>query len=196
MTDVTIVQHGEKEARPGDPRLTDRGREQAASVAELLASEDVAAVYSSPLRRALETAAVIANRLGRELVLDERLQERMNWEGHELDTLEDFLAEWRRATDDRDYVPVVGDSSRSAAARFRRFLDDVAIRHPGELVVAVSHGGVTIDCLRDLLGDHALERESPGLFQEGVLNGALTRLRRQSDGWEVLTIADTSHLGR
>lgn len=190
------MQHGEKEAGPGDPGLTDRGRDQAASVAELLATEDVAAVYSSPLQRAAETAAVIASRLGRDLALDERLRERMNWDGQELDTLEDFLAEWRRATDDRYYVPVVGDSSRSAGVRFRLFLDEVATRHPGELVVAVSHGGVTIDCLRDFLGDQAVEQKSPGLLQRGISNGALTRFRRQSDRWEVLTIADTSHLGR
>ena len=58
VSDVTfvIVQHGEKRAGSTDPGLTDRGRRQATACADLLAKRPVVAIYTSPLRRAVETA--------------------------------------------------------------------------------------------------------------------------------------------
>src|SRR4029453_1806778 len=53
---VLVVQHGEKERRPGDPGLTSRGRDQARRTATWLRTTagPVGAVWSSPLRRAGE----------------------------------------------------------------------------------------------------------------------------------------------
>ena len=61
VSDVTfvIVQHGEKRAGSTDPGLTDRGRRQATACADLLAKRPVVAIYTSPLRRAVETATPI-----------------------------------------------------------------------------------------------------------------------------------------
>lgn len=195
--DVVVVQHGEKERAPGDPGLTDRGFGQAVGVADLLSGQGgVAAVYSSALRRAVDTAVVIATRLGADLYIDDRLRERMNWEGSGAQSFESFLAEWTHTTNDRRYVPSTGDSSQAAGDRFREFLDEVADRYPGRLFVVVSHGGVTVDCLRDLLSDEALRQRAPEIFDAGIPNGGLTRLRRRTSGWEVLTIGDTGHLHR
>jgi probable phosphoglycerate mutase len=47
-----------------DPGLTDRGREQARTTGEFLASEHVAAVHASPVRRAWETGEMIADTIG------------------------------------------------------------------------------------------------------------------------------------
>jgi broad specificity phosphatase PhoE len=49
---VYLVQHAEKRLDPGDPELTDRGRDQATRMAEWLSRSKVCAVYSSPLKRA------------------------------------------------------------------------------------------------------------------------------------------------
>jgi len=56
VTVIYLVQHGEKEPKPGDPGLTARGREQAAATARWLGRIGLAAVYSSPLRRARSRA--------------------------------------------------------------------------------------------------------------------------------------------
>ena len=50
MTLIYLVQHGEKEPGPGDPGLTDTGREQAGRIARRLHPLGLTAVYSSPQR--------------------------------------------------------------------------------------------------------------------------------------------------
>ena len=78
---VEIVQHAEKERLPGDPGLTELGLEQALATARWLGSgERPVAVWSSPMRRALETARPIADQFGVALRTDPRLRERMNWD--------------------------------------------------------------------------------------------------------------------
>jgi len=66
-----------------DVPLDDEGRRQAEAAAERLAAVDLAAVYSSPLRRALETAQPIAARHGLEVQIEERLVDLDHgaWEG-------------------------------------------------------------------------------------------------------------------
>ncbi len=114
-----MVQHGEKLRQSGDPGLTALGREQAERTAGSAANRlGLVAVWASPLRRAVETAMPLAAAIGVEVGIDPRLRERMNWEGEQHQALDDFLAEWQVATNDRSYVPRSGDSSEQAAARF------------------------------------------------------------------------------
>jgi hypothetical protein len=68
-----------------------------------------------------------------------------------------------RTADDRDLVPEGGQSARQAGARLQAFLASIRGR-PGP-VAAVTHGGVTIELLRTLLGDDALP---PGLLAAGM----------------------------
>lgn len=113
MTTLVLVQHGEKHRAPGNPGLTLRGREQALRTAVRLAEEgEPLAVYSSPLKRAAETASVIAGHFGLAVHDDERLRERINWDGPDARSIDAFLADWERTTVDRDFVPASGDSSR------------------------------------------------------------------------------------
>jgi broad specificity phosphatase PhoE len=193
---VIVVQHGQKVRAPGDPGLTPLGREQAADVAERVAGERVVAVWSSPLRRAVETAEVVGRRVGLAVRADGRLRERMNWDGPGGIELDDFLREWRRATDDRAYAPRVGDSSQAAAQRFLGALGDIADAGPHGTLVVVAHGGVTVDALRTLLGDDEVRRRAPGVMGDGVPGGALTTFVRDGHGerrWGVEGIAVAGH---
>ncbi|WP_063772782.1 histidine phosphatase family protein [Streptomyces sp. CT34] len=185
MTVFYLVQHAEKERRPGDPGLTKRGRRQAASTADWLQRVGVHAVFSSPLRRARETASFIASSTGLRIQEDTRLRERMSWDGTQ--TLGDFLADWGTSVKDRDFVPASGDSSNAAAERLRACLVDLT-GEPGPLAL-VTHGGVTVDLLRTLIGDPAVPVE---LMQNGVPSCAITTL----DGLSVVGIASVAHLGR
>jgi broad specificity phosphatase PhoE len=64
-----LIRHGQSEANAGldvgtDPKLTDLGRRQAMWTANRLRGEGIEALYSSPMRRALETATIIGEALG------------------------------------------------------------------------------------------------------------------------------------
>jgi broad specificity phosphatase PhoE len=189
---VVIVQHAEKESTPGDPELTPLGRRQAEQVAAHVSGMGRAAgLFSSPLRRAVETAEPIAQAIGLRVVKDDRVRERMNWEGGPTQSLESFLEDWKRTTRERDFRPTTGDSSNDTALRFRSFLEDLDSQG---LVIVVSHGGVTCDLLRDLIGDDQLRARNPELIESGVPSAALTTLTRDKHGWEVIDIASTDHL--
>jgi broad specificity phosphatase PhoE len=196
VTEVIVVQHGDKEPLPGDPGLTLLGHAQAVATASFLAGSAVPPVVlcSSPALRARETAASIAEQLGVDVGIDARLRERMNWEGPAVESLDAFLAEWRLTTVDREVVPSSGDSSNDAADRFLDAIDDLVDRHPAGTVVVVSHGGVTTDALRTVLGDRDLLRRAPRLVDEGVPSCGLTRMIRDTVGWTVPAIASTRHL--
>ncbi len=68
------------------------------------------------------------------------------------------------------------------------------MRSPGAVVMAVSHGGVTVDALRTVLGDEALLARRPGLISDSVPKGAITELWWRSPNWEPKVIAGTGHL--
>ena len=185
-----IVQHADKQGRPGDPGLSELGRTQAARVAGRLATAGLVGLYASPLRRARETAAPIARTVRLAVSIDERLTERMNWGGPTSQSAEAFFAEWERTVADRDYVPSSGNSSRAAAARFAMFLDDADRGHRAGPIAVVSHGGVTIDLLRDLIGDERLETSVPGLFDNGMPPCGMTRIAGGQGDWCVLGIGE------
>jgi broad specificity phosphatase PhoE len=192
---VVIVQHGDKERLPGDPGLTELGLTQALATARSLGRGDVpVGIWTSPMRRARETAIPIADELGVPPTSDVRLRERMNWGDSIEESIEDFLQDWRTASADRAYVPRSGDSSFEAASRFLEVLDDLAASYPSGTAIVVAHGGVTTDVLRTLLGDDELCAKAPALIDDGVPSCAITTLHASRDGWAVASIAVADHL--
>jgi broad specificity phosphatase PhoE len=181
---VYLVQHAEKQPEPGDPGLTDGGHLQAAHTGQWLADAGLVAVYSSPLRRASETASHVATACGLEVRTDARLRERMNFDGTQ--SMEEFLADWTRTVHDRDFVPRAGESSNQTAARMLTFIEDHLARSGA--IAAVTHGGATVDLLRTWLDDEAVPGE---LVERGVPPCAVTTVG--PDG--VVQIARTDHLG-
>jgi broad specificity phosphatase PhoE len=193
--EVLVVQHGEKVRAPGDPGLTTGGRAQAEVTARWLGrTHGVDELWSSPMRRAVETAAPIARHLDLEPSTDDRFRERMNWEGEGSQPLSDLLADWEHATRDRSYVPASGDSSAVAGQRFLAALDDLARARPQGTVVVVAHGGVTVDALRTIAGDAVIERERGDLLRDGVPCCAVTTLRHDGGRWSVTDLPSTEHL--
>jgi broad specificity phosphatase PhoE len=183
MALIYLVQHAEKRPDPGDPELTEHGRSQAACTGRWLSRAGLCAVYSSPLRRAWQTAQFIATAASLDVRRDDRLRERMNWDGSQ--PIGDFLADWAQSVRDRDFVPRTGDSSRQAARRLCAFLHEHA--DAAGTVAVITHGGVTADLLRTLIGDDAVPA---GLMDQGVPSCAITTL----DRLKVVDVARTDHL--
>ena len=162
---LTLARHGETAANVDgvwhgstDTPLTERGHAQAARLAEHLAAAhpEVAAVYSSPLQRARDTAAPIERVFGLGLRIDADLSEYDlgSWEGRRFADLweQRFFQYIRR---DPHYAPHGGESPRQVTDRLAGALRRIAAGHPGERVVVVVHGGSLSMALAHLLdGDY------------------------------------------
>jgi 2,3-bisphosphoglycerate-dependent phosphoglycerate mutase len=150
---IVLARHGESEAnRVGEfsnrgtkHPLTDVGRAQAADLAERLAGIDVHRVLTSPLLRARQTAAIVGERLGVPVQVDERLCE-FDVGAYEGSRDDAHWAEYGAVVTtwlehgDADLRVGGGESHRELVARLGDVLHDVA-RGPGTSVL-VGHGGL------------------------------------------------------
>jgi probable phosphoglycerate mutase len=148
--EVLLVRHGETAENASarfqgrlDTQLNHRGREQSRALAQSLRGEGLRALYSSPLRRAHETARIVGAEIGLEPVLDERLVEADAgaWAGRLIaDILAGERAEYARwrAADPAFRFPG-GESVAEQAQRIAAALADVAAGPLPALVV--THGG-------------------------------------------------------
>jgi probable phosphoglycerate mutase len=163
---ILLARHGETDHNVPPQRvqgwidtpLNDQGRVQARALADLVRPRGVAAVYSSHLARARETAELVAVELGLEVVLDERLAEsnRGEWEGRLLEEIasEDpaLWAAWRRGGGDFRFPG--GESLSEHADRVAAAIADV---RAGPLpALCVCHGG-TIRCAFALTNPRGLD---------------------------------------
>jgi probable phosphoglycerate mutase len=126
-----------------DPELSPEGEAQARAAAAAVASRGpVDAVVSSPLRRARQTADVVAGELGLPVREVETLRECAfgEWEGLTFAEVQeqwpDELTAWLA---DTSVAPPGGESFDAVGARVRRARDQLIARHPGRTVLAVSH---------------------------------------------------------
>lgn len=147
MTTFYLVRHGERDDAAGDAGLSAVGRTQARATARYLRDRTITQVYASPLRRAKETAEVIAASLGIPVVEDARLREHANWGDLPGQSFAAFVAMWERTTHDPTYLPPIGDSAAQAGARLASFIGDVAHTDPDADILAVTHGGLITDFL-------------------------------------------------
>src|SRR5690242_17239585 len=83
------------------------GQEQARLAGRRLRGLGISALYSSPMRRARETAEGVASVTGLTVEFDARLRERLNWDGSV--PFDVFLDLWARTMRDRDWVPADGE---------------------------------------------------------------------------------------
>ena len=120
VTTFLFVRHGMTRRWRGDPGLTFEGSQLAAQVAEQLRRRHATYVFTSPLRRAYETAEEIALVLGLETLIDERLRERTNWGDVPGETFDDFLVRWDRTDTQRITRPHGRPSYATSAGRYRR----------------------------------------------------------------------------
>jgi broad specificity phosphatase PhoE len=183
-----------------DPPLSDDGQEQARLIATRLAAsagERPRRIVSSPLRRALETAELIAKALGLptdEVGRDARLMElgQGAWEGrtHADVAMSDAerYAAWREGSWDRQ--PPGGEPVTAAMGRVRAAIQ-AAIRGTVDAwpLCVVSHGG----SLR-LAAGWLLDLSPARAWALEIDNASLSILERDTHGWAIVTWNDAGHL--
>ena len=147
MTTFLFVRHGRIAKGTADPTLSSVGKEEAAKTAVHLQTQPITHIFASPLRRARETADIIAAAHRLPVIIEPLLRERANWGDASEQSFPDFVAMWELSNRKRDWQPPVGDSARSAGQRIEQFSKVQQQQHPQATILAVTHGGVIADFL-------------------------------------------------
>ena len=176
----------------GDSPITEEGQEQLQRLKSRLAGLEFDVVYSSDLRRTMETSKMLS---GKQRVEEPRLRERGVGilEGLNLEQIMATHAEAFRAfrSGNKDHQIEGGESLQIALNRAWTFLEEMPEKHPGAELAAVSHAGLIRLICKQILG---LALDAPNFFQ--IPNTSLTQLvfSPQDGSWSLECLADTTHL--
>lgn len=153
QTKVYLVRHGQtdwnKEGKVqgwSDIELNKEGMQEAKKIGEYFKDKLIHAIYSSPLKRALQTAKEIARHQGREIQKVDEFKEG-KFGIYEGVRYEDVLkhGEFREGLEKHghfNYRPPKGESYADIYARVTKKLDEIVGEHKDEQVAIVAHGGV------------------------------------------------------
>ncbi|GAA1583604.1 bifunctional RNase H/acid phosphatase [Kribbella hippodromi] len=184
-----------------NPPLSETGRRQAEAAAEYLAGltptapaggealGGIDAVVSSPMRRARETASVVAERLGLSVVVDDGWVECSfgDWDGHTFAEVQekwpDALNAWLEST---SVAPPGGESFDACARRARSARDGLLSRYPGKTVVVVTH----VTPIK-LMVRSVLQAPLNSIFRMELRPATLTEINWYADGQASLTTFNT-----
>ena len=176
-----------------DVPLSAVGEAQARALCAALAGERFAALYSSDLARARETAAPAARALGLELRLDAGLRERHYGKFEALtyaEARELYPQEYARfKAKELDFDFGSGESLLAFNARAVACVGAIARRHAGETVLVCTHGGVLEMVHRHARGTGL---SAPRDFE--IPNAAINWVEVGALRWEVLAWAERGHL--
>jgi probable phosphoglycerate mutase len=208
-----LIRHGESVSNAAgrvqgqeDVELSATGIAQAQAVAtwsraliERPDAPQIEELWSSPLRRARETAEAIAAATGLPLRIDDQLRELHAgvFQGHLWAALEsrfpEAVARWRSG--DAEYAIPGGESRAQLAARGRTALERLAAR-PARGMLVVAHGGILTAALGSLVGKShpllAAAAERPFTKLPALANCSVTLVRWP--GPELVSFNDTAHL--
>jgi len=203
-THVLLIRHGQSEGNAerrfgghtATP-LSPRGHRQAQATARALKDEELTAIYSSDLARALETAQPLAALTGLPINPTRAFRERsvgvmegLTFEAAAQQHPEQYAALLRR---DFEHVLTGGESYRQLLDRAWQKLDEIIVQHKGGKIAVFSHTGTICILALHLMG--ALD--APELKPVWITNAncAITKFELREDGFvRVLTINDTRHL--
>lgn len=198
---VVFVRHGESERQSDgnastdsfDTPLSSRGRKQAQAVANRLKNRSIDVLYSSPLKRAEETASIVAEKAGMDVTVREDLREVDIDREQALEAIndEEFLGDLEASdTSIRNFRwSSLGftESSESLRNRVTSAVDSIVEAHPGETVVVFSHTGVINAYLTNCIG---LDSD----FLTLPAHTSVSTVRTRGDQRVVVTVNDYSHL--
>ena len=200
MTKLLAIRHGETEWNVEgrvmgqlDSRLTARGVEQSMAIARRLQTVPFDALYSSDLGRAVRTADIIGEACGKPVSLDAGLRERHMGIFQALTTAEMYRrfpaerAEYERLGD--EYVVPGGESGRDKRERSVRALTAIAVRHPRQTVVVVTHGAFLMGFFEAVL---SLPPGRGSTFRRH--NASYNAFEYTAGQWRLETWNDISHL--
>jgi len=207
-TEIYLIRHGDalpgaEEVLPGgydDQALSEVGRRQAQALGERMKQIPLAAVYSSPIGRARETAVYVAGAQGLYVQIESALREvalgPIGLLEHESPTADEIAAALKARLREIAIVAVTSGSwssipgsepSAELRARLLAVIDRIAAAHPGQRVAAVSHAGAINAYLAAVLG---IERD----YFFPTANTAISILRLNGARRMLFSLNDIGHL--
>lgn len=147
MTTIHLLRHGHVHnpekvlyGRLPNFRLSKEGIRQATAAAQHLAKRPIQAIYSSPMRRARQTAQIVAEaHPNLQLHISEHINELLtHYQGRPISELEAMNWEFY------EHVTPPNETPLDLIQRIKRFAQRVCEQHPGGEVVAVSHGDIVV----------------------------------------------------
>ena len=203
-THVLLIRHGQSEGNAAGrfgghtaTPLSARGRKQAEATAQALSAENLSAIYSSDLSRAVETAMPLARLTGLDVEQTDAFRERgvgvmegLTFEEAASQHPEQYAALIRR---DFEHVLLGGESYRQTLDRASRKLDRAIEQHRGGRICVFSHTGTICILVLHLMG--ALDAPELRPVWVSTANCGITRFELRADGFvRVQAINDTRHL--
>ena len=163
VTRLFLVRHGatahsaeDRFAGWTDIDLSAEGRDQAQRLARRLSDDRVRAVYASPLRRTMDTAAILGAPHGLDPVGREGLREISHgrWEGLRRAEVEAQFPEEYAAWEEDPFTsaPEGGESGLNVMARALPVIREIVLTHQGQNVIVVSHKATLRLLISSLLG--------------------------------------------
>jgi probable phosphoglycerate mutase len=173
-----------------DPELSEAGVAQALHLAEYLASEELHAIYASPLKRAQQTAAPVAERFQLEVTLVDGVAE------FDRNSSEYVPVEELKATNDPRWQELIDnrwdgrdETQEQFTDRVFNAMEAIIEAHTGHNVAVVCHGGVINSYLARILGT----AETAGFFYPNYTS--IHRVVAARTGQrQIITINETAHL--
>lgn len=192
-TEANLAQPARLQGRRFDPPLARLGVRQAEATRDFLAIRPIDRCYSSPLLRAVQTAAIVAAPHGLSPEPVEALTECDvgRWEGLDWGTIRYLDAEsyWRFMSNPGEHGYPGGESFRDVHARVAPVLEGLLRRHPGESLLVVAHHIVNRTFLAGLLG------LTPDQARQVTLdNCGISVVMREGDETTVSTLNAAFHL--
>lgn len=197
MITFYLIRHGAKEQIHGDPTLTEVGIKQAEITGTYLSDKNINLIISSPLKRTLQTASLINERLQVPLSTDTRLTERMNWGDKKDETFAEFIEEWQKTDSDRNYKPSHVKSSSENGNGLRSLVDELSLKNESATILIVTHGGTIGDFLRNEFNENELELAVNSKFQTryvDISECSITIVEKEKNKYRLKEFGSTHHL--
>lgn len=197
MNTFYLIRHGQKIANLGDMPLTPVGIKQAETTGDFLKDKAIAKIYSSPTKRTKQTAEIIGKKFGLKAKIDKRLLERMNWDDEKRETWEEFIQEWYKTDDDRDYISSRGISARQNGQRFEELLIEIDKKYENKNIIVVTHGGTINDILKNKFSDKDLplvEHSKVPIKHINILECSITLIKLGNGKFRLLEVGNINHL--
>ena len=207
MTEIWVVRHGETPWNTvrrvqgwEDIELNENGVNQAHALGRHLAAntqptQPIHAIYTSDLKRAHQTATIIAASIGLNPLVDAGIRER-NFgvlQGLIFHTMHEHQPEAARiwASRDPDALLPEGETLGTFQKRVIQAVNRMAAQHIGQRIMVVSHGGAM-----DIIWRHASQVSLQAERQAPLLNTSLNRISVTPSGWKIIDWGDIGHLGQ